>query len=270
MDVRDCIAEVGDLRRGSHVCWLVDDPAIYTDVAAALLSDGSRLGQKPVVFGPADSPNLAELEPAAAIAADPHVAFLDSGPLDPDAMFAMFRAQSALAEAAGYDGLRVVADMDWLLPGRPTVEAIVGFELLLDRVVGELNATVVCAYRRTSFDTAAIAGALAVHPLQFGSSEQPQFRLVAGGADSWRLAGEVDLAVGAAFAAALVAALSLGDCEVDVADLEFLDVAGMRAVAEAARVARVGVRLRGASPMLQRSWRLARFDEVAPMVQLVA
>jgi hypothetical protein len=34
--------------------------------------------------------------------------------------------------------------------------------LQLDRLVSELNATVVCGCRRSSFDTTAIAGALAV------------------------------------------------------------------------------------------------------------
>jgi anti-anti-sigma regulatory factor len=263
------IAEIGHLEPGNHVCWLVEDQATYIPAARAVLSDGGSMDQRLVLFGPEGSAPLAELCAMAAIVVDPHVAFLDRGQFDPETIFAVLREQSALARADGHSGLRVVADMDWMLPGRPTTEAIIRFELLLDRVVAELNATVVCAYRRSSFDLSAISAALSVHDVRFGHDELPQFSLVAG-AQGWRLSGEIDLAVHAAFAAALEAASSLGDCEIDVVNLTFVDVAGMRAIADAARAAQIGVRLRGASPMFRRSWRLAGFEESAPTVQLVA
>jgi anti-anti-sigma regulatory factor len=262
-------SQLGGLRGGSHVCWVVDDPGEYTARAAGLLSEGRAIGQKPVVFGPEGSAARAALEPVALMAADPRVAFLNGGALEPEAMFAMFREQSALARAEGYDGLCLVADMDWLLPGRPTSEAVVGFEVLLDRVIAELDATVVCAYRRASFDTDAIAGALAVHPLGVGHDE-PQFRFVAGDAGVWRLSGEVDLAVASSFGAALAAAAAPGECVVDVSGLEFIDVAGMRAIAVAGNAPDVIIRLSGAPERLRRSWELARFDVLAPAVELVA
>lgn len=159
---------LGELPAGSHVCWVVDDQAAYDRSAADLLSGGAALNQKLGAFGPEGSDSLAAVGAGAAITADPHVAFLDRGPLSPDTMFARFREQSALAREEGFDGLRVMADMDWLLPGRPTTASIIGFELLLDRVVDELGATVVCAYRCSSFDTEAITGALAVHPTALG------------------------------------------------------------------------------------------------------
>jgi anti-anti-sigma factor len=260
----------GGLSAGSHVCWVVGDQAAYIDAAAALLSEARAAGQKPMAFGHEGSDVLAALEPAAAITADPHVAFLDRGPLEPEVMLAMFREQAALARTEGYDGLRVVADMDWLLAGRPTDEAIVGFELLLDRVVAELEATVVCAYRRSSFSTDAIAGALAVHPVDVGHDEEPQFRLVAGGHGIWRLSGQIDVAVSSSFAAAFNAAAAPGNCLVDVSDLEFIDVAGMRVIARMGVLRDVRVRLLGASPALRRGWVLAGFDELAPTVGFVA
>jgi anti-anti-sigma factor len=247
---------------------LVDDAATYAESAATILADARAFGQKPVVFGPEGSPTLIELEPMAAIAADPHVKFLDRGPLAPETMFAMFREQSAVARAEGYDGLRVVADMDWLLSGQPTMESIVGFELLLDRVVAELDATVVCAYRRSSFDTASLAGALAVHPVAVPADDSAQFRFVAGDGQEWRLSGELDLAVDPMFAAAFRAAASQPACVVDISELEFIDVAGMRVIAEVGREAH-SLQLRGASSVLRRVWQLTGFEEFAPMVQLV-
>ncbi|MCU1494025.1 MAG: hypothetical protein JWO62_1789 [Acidimicrobiaceae bacterium] len=263
------IAELGGLVKGGHVCWVVGDEAAFGDLAAVLLAVGRELGRKTILFGPESSIALSELGPGAAIAVDPYVAFLDRGPIDPDAMLAMFREQSALARIEGHEGLLVVADMDWLLPARPGTDAIVGFEVLLDRVVAELDATVICAYRRWSFDNNAILGALCVHPRRWGQEERPPFFLIAGDRGSWRLSGEIDLAVLPVFGAAIAATTQM-PCVIDVAGLGFIDVAGMRTIARVTRAANVSVRLLGAHEALRRLWHVARFDELSPTVELVA
>jgi hypothetical protein len=134
-------AAIRGLGVSGHVCWLVSDPAAYDELAAALLAEGGRLGQRPVAFGPdVVSPGT------------------------PAAIMDLIRELAATASADGHGGLRVVADMDCILPLHLSTADIVALELRLDRLLSELNATVVCAYRRSSFDTTAIAGALAVHP----------------------------------------------------------------------------------------------------------
>lgn len=263
-------SELRTLAPGSHVCWIVDQPSTYLETAAALLREAQAAGDKAVVFGPAGSAPLAELAPLAVQAADPREAFLGGGPLDPAAMFAMFREQSAIARSEGYARLRVVADMDWLLPMTPATKDIVAFELLLDRHAHELDATIVCAYRTGSFDTGALAGTRSVHPLDAGAGAhvEPQFRLVAADAETWRLSGEVDLAVLDEFDAAITAAASEGACVVDVSTLAFIDVAGLRAVAVAGLGADRTITLVGARPMVRRSWQLAGFATSAPAVVL--
>lgn len=260
--------DLDDLPPGSHVCWIVDKPAGYLERAARLLVQGESTGQKTVLFGPEPSGDLNMLRPLAATVADPYVAFLDKGALDPEAIFAVFREQTAAARAQGYSSLRVVADMDWLLPADPDIDAIVGFELLLDRLVGEIAVTVICAYRSSSFDTDAILATLAVHPLAHGREKAPQFRLIAGDSGSWHLRGEVDLSVLPAFGSALKAVAD-GGCVLDVAGLDFIDVAGLRAIVEAAVSAGVTMQLRGAQPHLKRVWDLVEFGQIAPTVHLV-
>lgn len=257
------------LRPGDHVCWVVDDPATYVAAATAILEVGRSAGERPFVFGPEGSADLDALRPLAAVATDPDVAFLGGGPLVPDAMFSMFREQVAIAKAEGFRGLRLVADMDWLRPLGTSTQAVVAFELLLDRVVHELGATVVCAYRTTSFDPEVISGVRCVHPREHGVGEAPQFRMVAGDTHEWRLSGEVDFGVASAFVAAVEAATHDGPCVVDVAELDFIDVAGMRAIAIAARSTNPVV-LKGATSILRRGWTVAGFDSLAPGVQLVA
>jgi anti-anti-sigma factor len=258
------------LPRGRHVCWVVTDDATYREGATALLADGRALGEQTIVFGPENSAARQALTTLAAVSADPAIDVLHGGPLEPESMFTMFRDRFAQAGADGHQGLRLIADMDWLLPLQPAAADIVGFELLLDRLVSELGATIVCAYRTATFDTDAITGALCVHPTAVGVEDDPLFQLVAADPRQWRLAGEVDLAVAAPFAAALTTAARDDECVLDVAELGFIDVAGMRTIADAARTSGATMCLRGASASLRRRWELAGFDAYAPNVELVA
>jgi len=258
-----------DLTPGSHVCWIVSDEAAYVDLASTVLRLAEGSGEKPVVFGPEGSPARALLAPLAAQAADPHTAFLGRGALDPDAMFRVFEEQTALARSEGYRGLRLVADMDWLLPARPATEEMIAFELLLDRRVNELGATIVCAYRESSFDTTALKGAACVHPVVVGA-EAPAFRFVAEGTASWSLVGEVDASVAGNFETALTAAARLVPCVVDASGLEFIDVAGMRTLAQAGLSSRRAIRVVHASPFLRRCWEIGGFGELGTHVELVA
>jgi anti-anti-sigma factor len=237
-------AAIRGLGVSGHVCWLVSDPAAYDELAAALLAEGGRLGQRPVAFGP-DAVN----------------------PGTPAAIMDLIRELAATASADGHGGLRVVADMDCILPLHLSTADIVAFELRLDRLLSELNATVVCAYRRSSFDTTAIAGAIAVHPEQLGSGPRAPFRFVAAPRGRWQLSGEVDMTTREAFAAACGTAATLGDCVIDVTDLRFIDISGMRAIAQGAQAAGDAIRLQGASADLRRLWDVCGFNDYAPNVQ---
>lgn len=261
------VAEVADLPTARHVCWVVEDASSYATVAADIVRRGADLRHKTVVFGPEGSQRSGPAVDAA-MAADPRVAYLGGGPLDRERMFSMFHEQSAIARAEGFLGLWVVADMDWLLPLDPSSEAIVGFELLLDRVVAELDATVVCAYRRTSFRHSAIGGSLSVHPVVAGVRETPPFRFCAAGGGSWRLSGEVDYTATSILGAAVAAASTNGPCTVDVSALDFIDVAGMRALVHATAGLDTPVVLEGASQVFRRAWQLCEFAAAAPRLTL--
>ena len=269
MIVADEGSPLHDLTRPAHVCWVVDDDAGYVDHAGRFLSHSKNAARKPLAFGSCGT-SLDVLEPIAALSLDPRLSILENGPLRPEPMLTAFRDQAALARAEGFEGISVVADMDWLIPTRPTTDDLVRFELLLDQVVSKLDATVVCAYRRSSFDVDAIACARSVHPLDLGGDAPPLFRLVAGEGDVWRLSGEIDLGVSSHLAAALTAVTAQRRCEIDVTGLGFIDVRGTATLADAARRSHTPMRLLGASRVLRRHWQLAGFDEYAPMLELVA
>lgn len=250
---------------GTHVCWVVDGASRYLEGATAVLADSRVTGHKTMVFGPAGSATLHALDPVAALSADPRISILDAGRLVPGPMLDAIRREAALALDEGYDGLTVMADMDWLLPLDADTHTIVGFELLLDEVVAELGTTVICAYQRASFEPQLIMGALGVHPARVGHHDEPPFRLVSAGDGRWVLAGEIDASAAPLLQAVLPPALQRDPCEVDVSDLRFIDAAGMRALAHAAVTARVGLRLRAPRIDLQRWWGLMEFPPGTPV-----
>ena len=263
-----CVQALHDVVPGSHACWVVDADDDFHAAGLEFLGRAAETGEKAVYFGPRDSEPYRALRNEVALAADPRLDFLSGGTLDPAAMFRMFADTTAAARTEGHRGLRLLADMDWLLPLGPTADDIVGFELRLDREARSLGATIVCAYRSRSFDVPAITGAGCVHPVTVGERHQPEFRLVAD-ERGWRLSGEVDLVTADLFQSAITTAVAGGDSVVDASGLEFIDVAGMRAFARAARSAR-GVRVVDAPAAVRRCWCAASFDQLAPNVEFVA
>jgi anti-anti-sigma regulatory factor len=260
-------AAIDEVRVSGHVCWVMDDPAGYVKSAADLLAEGARIDHR-VVFGPRGDVLDEIAAVTGATAFDPATAY-PSGKLDPVIMCGILRGYADRAREDGYSGLRVVADMDWLLPFRPQMAQIISLELQLDRLIAELDVTLVCAYRTSSFDTAAIIAALTVHSAQHGGHPLPQFQFTAAGPQSWQLSGEIDLRVSDIFRAALGTAASLGECVIDVSGLRFVDVSGMRTLAVASWTAASGIRLHGTSHGLRRLWDLCGFAQAAPLVHLL-
>ena len=123
----DVRTDLQTLRPGDHLCWVLDDPSSYVFEAERFLADAVRFRQRPVVFGPEGSPERDRLGAAAGMTADPWRGALGTGALVPARMFEMFRLETARARDDGFDGIRLMADMDWLLPAKPTGEAVIGF-----------------------------------------------------------------------------------------------------------------------------------------------
>ncbi|MCA1832167.1 MAG: MEDS domain-containing protein [Actinomycetota bacterium] len=258
---RSNVLDSPEIAPRSHVCWVVADAMTYEAMAVEMLIKGRESGEKIFAFGPADSESRKALRHVGALVADPYTDFLGGGAFDPEAMFTMFRAQMDAARAEGWDGLRVVADMDWLIPTGATTEEVVAFEARLDSVVHELGATVVCAYRAETFDADAIDGIAAVHPVVSGAD--PAFQLVSTGAGRWRLSGEIDFSALASLDAALEA-ITREPAVIDLADLRFIDCAGMRSLART--LASSEIRLTHIPRFLRRQWDLTGLSALAPLL----
>lgn len=253
----------------SHVCWVVDSPARYQRWTSACLADGARRGQRLLRFVPQSHLTAAPDDPPVT-ALDPAVAVLRGGSLDRAAMYTALRTAAATAREDGYRGLRLLADMDWLATPAPSAAEVAAYELLLDEVVTDLGATVVCAYRAESFDAGTIAEAVAVHPSTSGPIPvDPGFRFRNVQGPLWDVHGEVDLFNADAFGRALtIAASGSRSIRLRTDGLAFIAVAGLGAIVDVTR-ARPELRIvvEGARSSFTHFWTLLGYDRLVPAVR---
>lgn len=106
-------------------------------------------------------------------------------------------------------------------------------------------------------------------PTEFGPCDDgSSFRVWTSGGNRWHLAGEADLRAEEALRAAMrTAAATRGGLVLDCGELSFIDVAGLRAIAQAALVMGTPVAVNGANEMLRRAWSLLDLHAAAPNVE---
>lgn len=274
--VDGAVSGLDTLEGGDHVAWFLDRAVDFATLAGKFFEQGTARGEKLLMFAP-QRRAVSRLPIGGGVTVfDPRQAFLSSGTGAggrqlSERLGGALREQTALADAEGYRGLRLIVDMDWLFETTATIEQVVELEQGLDEATAAEKAVVVCAYRLESFTTAEIAGAACVHPRTF--SEAPGevgFRMWAAGANRWQLAGEIDLRARGIFPALLTAAArGRGLLRIDCAGLEFIDAAGTRAIAHVARETATPMYLEHAADPLRSLWRLLDLEAYAPTVELL-
>ena len=94
------------------------------------------------------------------------------------------------------------------------------------------------------------------------------FRVWTSGEGRWHLAGAADLIAESALRAAMsTACASRAALVLDCGQLSFIDVAGLRAIAQAALALGSPVVVNGANEMLRRAWSLLDLHAAAPNVE---
>jgi ABC-type transporter Mla MlaB component len=270
------VSGLDTLEGGDHVAWFLDRTVDFATLAARFFEQGSARGEKLLMFAP-QRRAVSRLPIGDGVTVfDPRQSFLADGSRAAvwrwnERLGGALREQTALANAEGYSGLRLIVDMDWLFDTTATPEQVVELEQGLDEATAAEKAVVVCAYRLESFTMAEIAGAACVHPRSF--SEAPSevgFRMWAAGTNLWHLSGEIDLRARTIFPALLTAAArGRAELRLDCAALEFIDAAGTRAIAHVAHETATPVYLEHADDPLRSLWRLLGLEAYAPTVELL-
>lgn len=257
---------------GDHVAWVTQEPGEFEWMASKQLSQCGRAGDKMFVIASAHRSKGPAVVADQVTVWDPARSFLNSGPPPTDMLLSAVREQDELARDEGFRGIRVVADMDWLLDVPADFPQLVDFEQRLDRLVAETGALVICVYRPESFVEVELAELMSVHP----HSRQPRprpgaLRIWSGGGGRWRLSGDVDMTSTAAFAARLASAARASDhLSLDMRAVRFIDVAGLRAIACCSIDSQVEIVVEGLGPAMRRCWDLLGFRSDAPDVEVRA
>lgn len=219
-----------------HVCWRYDEPAALHAAARRFLSDGLAAGEQVWYVAPGTD-TVAERLRGTAVFRDAlrrgaaRIVALDSAYstdhiVEPTDQVHAYAAATDAALAAGYTGLRVVADATPLVRTPAQVDAFARYEHLVDRYMSAWPMSAMCAYDRRALGDRTIAELACLHPET--NADEVLFRLHAGAPVDGHavLAGELDASNHEVFLTALTRAAPRpvdGRLVVEATDLRFID-----------------------------------------------
>ncbi|GAB2834848.1 hypothetical protein GCM10022221_37210 [Actinocorallia aurea] len=279
---------MSDLRHGDHLCLAFADESERRDVLTRYLSVGLERGERLLYYTERSAPETvtgwlrdAGVDPAPAVAdgslkiVPVDASLLASGRFDADATVATIEREVALSLEAGHSGLRLTGEMDWALRDVPGADRLPAFEEKVGALVAGRRATALCQYDVRRFDADRLTVADRVHPAAAtvpALHEDATLRLLPvlrDGRRELRVAGSVDYRTVAVLAEALyTAARWPGDLRLDMSALEFIDLAGFRAIAQVAARLAPGRKLyvNDLAPLLCHVVRLVGWDDEPSLV----
>jgi hypothetical protein len=246
-----------------HVCWAYDDPAVFRYRAVEFVTRGVADGYR--VFSVTDDEfaraHLAGFEVIqeavrrGAVRIDSLTQRYDAGEvIDPERQVEIYAEATDSALAAGYAGLRAVADVTRLVRTPEQLDAFARYESLIDRYMTGRPFSALCAYNRSELGEDVIAQVACLHPK--ANSGSTPFHLHAprdAEAGELALSGELDMVSRDVFPLALARVDSRtreNELVIDATGLRFLDHNSMLALADLAerREATVILRTSGLMP----------------------
>ncbi|MFG3152134.1 MEDS domain-containing protein [Streptomyces sp. NPDC048219] len=273
---------------GDHLCLAFADDDEQRRMVTEYLTSGLDRGERVMYFADQRSPREI-LDWLAASGTDPRPAlergqlvvttaedsYLAAGSFDPDGMVAALQQEVGDSLTAGYTGFRVSGEMGWALRPVPGAEQLADYETKVNEVFAGRPASAVCQYDARRFTPAQLDHLHGCHPGEVEAEPLHQdgtLRLVPSfrqGRRSLRVVGSVDHRTTGALAAALETATAWpGDLQVDMRELEFIDLSGVRALAHAAARLAGGRRLHVVelAPLLCQVIGMVGFDATPALV----
>ena len=235
------------IRPGEHACFRFERQEERERIADAFMCVGLRLGHRVVYLCEsrdvdatllrltAAEPDVASaLRTGALEVRDANTMYLDGRSFDVEQMIAALRAEHRRALADGFAGLSVTGDVVSAL-GAAEAEALVEYERRLDEEFGDATQVLLCQYDQHRFETGTLVEMTEAHHVEVSpplATLDPTGALAAARVhppETLRLAGELDFENVAGLLDYLDANVH-GPLRVDLADVAFADVAGMRAL----------------------------------------
>ncbi|MDT0275352.1 MEDS domain-containing protein [Blastococcus goldschmidtiae] len=278
MRAHGSVTEPPAAHSADHLCWVHDDDEPFGDAVRAFLAGGLVRGERLLCVGDRAIAALEDpsgsLGDVAALLAGGALETMTvaevsaaAGALGADPQRAFYDAATRRALDDGYRGLRVVAEVTELAADPGLIEELVRWEHAADEFIASGSGmSAMCAYRG-DLPPATLGAVLAVHPLRHGPDQLSPFRLFFDD-DRLVLTGSVDTFSADRLATLLAGTPAGNTALLDLSGLEFIDVAGCRALAGWAgelQARCVPLEVRGASPLLQRVWHILGLHDVAPV-----
>jgi anti-anti-sigma regulatory factor len=273
------VEDVPEAAAADHLCWVYADDAAFDDATREFLAGGLARGERVLCVGQRVIDSLGTLfrptDDVADLIARGTVetltlaeAYEAAGPFLPEQQLAYYDAATRRAKDDGYRGLRVIAEVSDLAADPDQLPELLRWEHLADEYAAHGSGfSAMCAYR-ADLAPEALADVAAVHPLLRAPEEFSSFRLYADD-DHLSLVGTVDVFSVDRLTRVLSATRVKDDGIVlDLTGLDFVDVAGCRALARWAAgldPGQVSVEVVGASSLLRRMWDLLHLGRLAPI-----
>jgi anti-anti-sigma regulatory factor len=231
------------IRPGEHACCRLPCEEDRELLVTSFVRHGLSRGRKVVLFDAGDDVDAfasrlagSDDDIAKALARgqleikSAREAYIPDGAFDAERMLATARSERERALAAGYRAASFTGDMRWRLTDPPGCEQLAEYEQRLAEILGDEAIMLLCQY-----DDAVRAEVTAAHDVDVAPELAPIGRCgylaaaLTGSGSRVRLAGELDFEAAATVAAVID---ERGDAPIclDLADLEYVDVAGLRAL----------------------------------------
>lgn len=245
------VATLDPVDVGDHICWMAGPGEDTAGPARAFLADGELFGDLVLVLGGTGK--------------------APRGPVSWDSLFSEVRQGTERAAREGFRALRVLADLSGLAGADTRPDVLARYELRLDALAADSGALLVCRYARAVLTPEAVDQVAGVHPQHLGRGPVgPAFRLFHVSRDRWSVSGVVDTEGAGTFRTALGELLRTAPVlHLECGDLEFMDSAGLTALAGVARgLPDRRIELHHANTTLSRSWSLLGFEHPEIPVEL--
>ena len=235
------------IRPGEHACFRFRRREDRERIADAFMGVGLRIGHRVVYLcesrdveatlrrlSGAEPDVAAALRTGALQVRDAHTAYLVGRAFDVELMIAALRAEHRRALAEGFAGLSMTGDVVSALVGASD-EQLVEYERRLDEEFGDTTQVLLCQYDQHRFETGTLVEMAEAHHVEVSpplATIDPTGALAAARVhppETLRLAGDLDFETIAGLLDYLDAHVH-GPLRVDLADVVFADVAGMRAL----------------------------------------
>jgi ABC-type transporter Mla MlaB component len=236
------------VRPGEHACCRFASAEDRRSLTIALVRDAVRRNYKVVYLCPNDDPDgaiaaLARLDYTVTQALargqmevrTAQRTYLPDGAFDAERMLECLRGDNERAVSEGWAGLSINGDMSWALAKPDGHEALGEYEQRLNDVIPGPAPVLVCQYDHSRGRHGSVSELVGVHDVDLSPELAPLARHDHLGAarimpeGALRLVGELDFACAPALTEVLGHHFH-GPLKLDLADLTYVDVTGMRAL----------------------------------------